>query len=63
MTFEETKAAVLSLNDNDQKRLIVEVLPEILPKVCTDEVCLSPIRNFINDETIKTYQEQHMGGI
>ena len=63
MTFEETKAAVLNLDQSDQKRLIMEVLTEIMPKVCTDEACLSKIRNFVDEETIRTYREQHMGGI
>lgn len=63
MTFEEAKAAVLNLDQSDQKRLIVEVLTEIMPKVCTDAACLSKIRNFVNEETIRNYREQHMDGI
>ena len=63
MTFEQVKAGVLNLDKNDQKRLIVEVLPEILPKVCNDDVCLSQIRNFVDEETIRTYREQHMDSI
>lgn len=63
MTFEELKAAVLGLDQSDQKRLILEVLTEIMPKVCTDDVCLNKIRNFVDEETIRTYREQHMDGI
>lgn len=63
MTFEQVKSAVLNLDQSEQKRLIIEVLTEILPQVCTDEECLSQIRNFVNEETIRTYREQHMGGI
>lgn len=63
MTFEETKAAVFNLDHNDQKRLIMEVLTTIMPKVCTDDACLNKIRNFVDEETVKTYREQHMGGI
>jgi hypothetical protein len=63
MTFEQMKAAVLSLDQTEQKRFIIEVLTEIMPKVCTDEACLNQIRNFVNEETIKTYREQHMDGI
>jgi hypothetical protein len=63
MTFEETKTAVLSLDQGDQKRLIMEVLTEIMPKICTDEACLNKIRNFVDEETTRTYREQHMGGI
>lgn len=63
MTFEEAKAAVISLNQSDQKRLIMEVLTEIMPKVCTDNACLEKIRKFIDEETVRAYREQHMDGI
>ena len=63
MKIEEIKAAVLNLEPNDQKRLIVEVLTEIMPKVCTDDACLDKIRGFVDEETIKSYRAQHMDGI
>jgi hypothetical protein len=63
MTFEQVKSAVLNLDQSEQKRLIMEVLTEIFPRVCRDEDCLSQIRNFVDEETIRTYREQHMDGI
>ncbi len=63
MKIEEIKAAVLNLEPNDQKRLIVEVLTEIMPKVCTDDACLDKIRGFVDEETVKSYRAQHMDGI
>ena len=63
MTFEEVKAAVLNLDQTGQKRLIMEVLTEIMPKVCTDDACLNQIRKFVDEETVRTYKEQHMDGI
>jgi hypothetical protein len=63
MTFEELKAAVLNLGQSEQKRLILEVLTEIMPKVCTDDACLNKIRSFVDEEAVKTYREQHMDGI
>ena len=63
MKIEELKAAVLNLAPSEQKRLIVEVLTEIMPKVCTDEACLDKIRGFVDEETIKSYRAQHMDGI
>lgn len=63
MTYDQIKSAILNLEQNEQKRLIMEVLTEMLPRVCTDEDCLSQIRNFVDEETIRTYREQHMGGI
>ena len=63
MGFEEVKAAVLNLDQSEQKRLLMEVLKEIMPKVCTDDACLDQIRNFVDEETVKTYRQQHMDGI
>lgn len=63
MTFEQVKAGVLNLDQNEQKRLIMEVLTEMLPKICRDEACLNKIRNFVDEETIRTYREQHMDSI
>lgn len=61
--YEQVKSAVLNLEENDQKRLIMEVLTAIMPRVCTDEECLGRLRHFVNQETIREYREQHMGGI
>ena len=63
MGFDEVRAAVLNLDQNEQKRLLMEVLTEIMPKVCTDDACLDQIRNFVDKETIKTYRQQHMDSI
>ena len=63
MTFEQLKAAILNLDQNEQKQLIMEVLPEIMPKVCRDDVCIDRIRKFVDEETIRIYREQHMDGI
>ena len=63
MTIEEIKKAILNLDQNEQRRLLMEVLPEVLPKVCTDEACLTIIRDFNNEENSRSYQEQHMGGL
>ena len=63
MGFEEVKTAVLNLDMSEQKRLLMEVLTEIMPKVCTDDDCLNQIRNFVDEETVRTYRQQHMDGI
>ncbi len=63
MKMEELKAAVLQLDPSEQKRLILEILTDIMPKVCTDEACLSKIRNFVDEEAIRKYREEHMDGI
>lgn len=63
MTLGEIKTAISKLDQTEQKRLLLEVLTEIMPKVCTDDDCLDQIRNFVDEETIKAYREQHMSGI
>ena len=63
MTIEEIKTAILNLDQKEQRRLLMEVLPEVLPKVCTDKACLTIIRDFNNEENSRSYQEQHMDGL
>ncbi len=63
MTFDEIKAAVLKLSNEDQKRLIMEVMPTIMPKACTDDLCVQKIRGLVDEESVKSYREQHMDGI
>jgi peroxiredoxin len=63
MTYEEIKEAVLKLSDSDQKRLILEVIPQIWPKACTDDTCLNKIRELVDEDAVRAYREQHMGGI
>ena len=63
MTFEEIKAAVLKLSDQEQKRLIMEVMPAIMPKACTDDTCVQKIRDLVDEESVRSYRDQHMNGI
>ena len=63
MGYDDLKAAVLNLGQNDQKRLVMEVLTELLPKVCNDEACLDQLRHFVDEETVRSYREQHMDSI
>jgi hypothetical protein len=63
MTFEEIKTAILNLGNEDQKRLIIEVVPQLWQKACTDESCLLKMRELVDEETVKGYREQHMDGI
>jgi hypothetical protein len=63
MTFEELKTAILNLSEEDQKRLILEVVPEIWPKACTDDACLVKIRELVDEDAVRAYREQNLGGI
>lgn len=63
MTFEEIKDATLNLDGNGQKRLVMELLPAIWPKVCLDEECLIKVRELVDEATVKSYYDQHMDHI
>lgn len=63
MTFEEIKQAILNLSPPDQKRLIIEVVPEIWGEACQDDECLIKIRGLVDEDTVKKYRKQHMNGI
>ena len=63
MTYNEVKAAVLSLSTEEQRRLIVEVVPQLWPKACIDDACVQSMRDLVDDATIKKYREEHMGHV
>lgn len=63
MTFEDIKQAVLNLSPADQKRLIIEIIPEIWGEACQDEECLLKVRSLVDEDTVKKYRAQHMNGI
>lgn len=63
MNLEDLKTSIRNLTAEEQRQLMIDILPELLPQGCTDEACLDIIRNFLNNETSKSYREQHMGGI
>jgi len=63
MTFEDIKTAILNLNSEDQKRLIMEVVPQIWQNACSDKACLGKMRELVDEETVKGYREQHMDAI
>lgn len=63
MKLDDIKTAILGLSQDDQRQLLMDVLPELLPKTCTDDTCFNMIKSFVNEETAREYKEQHMGGI
>ncbi len=63
MTFEEIKAAVMSLDDQGKLRVVTELLPAIWPKIVCDEPCLEFLRKIVDEEAVKKYKEEHMDSI
>jgi hypothetical protein len=63
MTFDEIKAAVRGLDDQGKKRVVMELLPDIWPKIIGDEACLEFIRKLVDEEAVRKYKDEHMGAI
>lgn len=63
MTYDQIKEAILKMNAADQKKLIMEIIPTIWPQVCTDDACLNTFRSLIDEDTVRSYRDQHMNGI
>jgi hypothetical protein len=63
MTFDEIKAAIMNLDDKGKKRVVCEVLPEIWPKIVSDEACLEFLRKMVDEAAVRKYKEEHMDSI
>jgi hypothetical protein len=63
MKFEEIKAAVMNLDEGEQRRVVLELLPEIWPKIVGDDACIKLIRKLVDEESVKRYQQEHLDHI
>ena len=63
MTFDEIKAAVMSLDDQGKLRVVTELLPAIWPKIVCDEGCLGFLRQLVDEAAVEKYKEEHMDSI
>jgi len=63
MKFDEIKAAVLNLGEEEQRRVVLELLPAIWPKIAGDEPCIKLIRKLVDEESVKRYQQEHLDHI
>jgi hypothetical protein len=63
MNFEAIKAAVMNLDAGEQRRVVLELLPEIWPQIVGDDACLRLIRNLVDAESVRKYQEEHLDHI
>jgi hypothetical protein len=63
MNFEAIKAAVMGLDEGEQRRVVLELLPAIWPRIVSDEACLKLIRKLVDAESVKKYQEEHLDHI
>jgi hypothetical protein len=63
MKFEEIKAAIMNLDEGEHRRLVLELFPEIWPKIVGDDACLKLLRKLVDEESVKRYQQEHMDHI
>ncbi len=63
MSFEEIKEATMHMDPRDQKRLILEVIPQIWEKACDDLSCALKLKRLVDSEIMRPYDEIFMGGI
>ncbi len=63
MTFDEIKAAVMSLDDQGKLRVVTELLPAIWPKIVCDDSCLGFLRQLVDEAAVEKYKEEHMDSI
>jgi len=63
MNFEAIKAAVINLDAAEQRRVVLELLPEIWPQIVADDACLKLIRKLVDEESAGRYQEEHLDHI
>ncbi|MGA9753940.1 MAG: hypothetical protein WBV23_02220 [Desulfobaccales bacterium] len=60
MLCEEIKTAIMNLDERDQRRLVLEVLPAIWPNLVNDDSCIKLLRNLVDEESVRRYQDEHM---
>ena len=63
MNFEAIKAAVVTLDASDQRRVVLELLPEIWPQIVGDDSCLKLIRKLVDAESVRRYRQEHLDHI
>lgn len=63
MTFEEIRTAIVDLSAADQKKIILEIVPQLWPKACADDACVQRMKTLLDDAVINKYREQHMDHI
>jgi hypothetical protein len=63
MKFDAIKTAVMNLDAGEQRRVVLELLPEIWPQIVGDDSCIKLIRKLVDAESVKKYQQEHMDHI
>jgi hypothetical protein len=63
MSFEEIRDSIMHMEKAEQKRLIMEVVPQLWGKACDDASCALKFRELVDKDIMRPYDEILMGGI
>ena len=63
MTFDEVRTGIMGLSAAEQKKIIIEIVPQLWPTACVDDACVQRMRTLLDDAVIAKYREQHMDSI
>jgi hypothetical protein len=63
MKFAEIKVGIMNLDEKEQRRLVLELLPEIWPQIVGDDACIKLLRKLVDEESVRKYQEEHLDHI
>jgi hypothetical protein len=63
MTFAEIKAAIMNLDAQEQRRVVLELIPEIWPQIVGDDSCIKLLRKLVDEESVRRYHEEHLDHI
>ena len=63
MKFHEIKAAAMKLDEMDSRRVVLELLPAIWPKIVGDVACLQLLRQLVDEASVRRDREEHLDHI
>lgn len=63
MGYDEVRDAILNMTANDQKRLIMEVIPQVWDRACDDVTCALKLKKLVDQEIMRPYDDIYTGGI
>ena len=63
MKFDEIKVGIMNLDEKEQRRIVLELRPEIWPRIVGDDSCIKLLRTLVDEASVRRYQEEHMDHI
>jgi hypothetical protein len=63
MTFDEIRTGIMGLSAPEQKKIILEIVPQLWPKACVDDACVTRMKTLLDDAVIAKYRDEHMDSI